>query len=77
MPGLVVSVSVVSGTQAKPGDNLLTLEAMKMESTIYSDREGIIEEIHVQPGDRVDGKDLLLVYGKFSIDSQHSVSILP
>ncbi|MDA1141089.1 MAG: pyruvate carboxylase [Planctomycetota bacterium] len=67
MPGLIVSVSVESGTQAKPGDKLLTLAAMKMESTIYADREGIIEEVLVQPGDRVDGKDLLLVYVKEKI----------
>jgi pyruvate carboxylase len=64
MPGRVVSVSVESGTQTEPGDKLLTLVAMKMESTIYSDREGIVEEVIVQPGVRVDGKKLLLGYGK-------------
>lgn len=64
MPGLVVSVSVEAGSEVKEGDRLLTLEAMKMETTLYSSRDGVVEELCVQAGDHVDTKDLLLVYSE-------------
>ena len=40
MPGLVVSVAVTAGDTVKRGQKLLTLEAMKMETTLYAEHDG-------------------------------------
>ena len=61
MPGLVVSVSVSKGEKVKAGDRLLTIEAMKMETAVYTDRPGKIADIVAGAGTRVDTKDLLIV----------------
>jgi pyruvate carboxylase len=37
------------------------MEAMKMQSTVYSPVPGIIKQMLVQPGQHVEAKDLLLV----------------
>jgi pyruvate carboxylase len=49
--------------RVKAGDVLLTLEAMKMETSIHSPRDGVITELHVSAGAQIDAKDLLMVLG--------------
>ena len=61
MPGLVAKLAVKTGAKVKAGDLLLTIEAMKMETAIHSDRAGKVGEIVVPAGTRVDTNDLLLV----------------
>lgn len=61
MPGSVVSVAVAAGQRIGRGDVLLTLEAMKMETAIRAERNGVVGEVLVGPGDRVEAKDLLIV----------------
>jgi pyruvate carboxylase len=60
MPGLVVRVHVTVGDRVAAGDNLFSLEAMKMETTIRADRSGEVVELLVQPGAQVEAGDLLL-----------------
>jgi pyruvate carboxylase len=60
MPGLVVSVTVAPGEQAAAGQKLVTLEAMKMETTVYAERAGQVAEVLVRKGAQVDAGDLLL-----------------
>jgi pyruvate carboxylase len=60
MPGLVVSVPVAPGEQVAAGQKLCTLEAMKMETTVYAERPGRVAEVLVRPGTQVDAGDLLL-----------------
>ncbi|HEX3726355.1 MAG TPA: pyruvate carboxylase [Pirellulales bacterium] len=60
MPGLVVTVSVKLGDKVPVGHKLLSLEAMKMETTLYAERAGKIVELLVKPGTQVDTNDLLL-----------------
>lgn len=62
MPGMVASISVTSGAKVKDGDLLVTIEAMKMETSLHADRSGTIKAVHVQPGSLVDAKDLLLEF---------------
>jgi pyruvate carboxylase len=62
MPGTVATVAVHLAQPLKRGDVLLTLEAMKMETTIRAERDGIVKEILVRPGQQVDAKDLLFVF---------------
>ncbi|MEL6573906.1 MAG: pyruvate carboxylase [Pseudomonadota bacterium] len=60
MPGRIVSVAVQSGDKIKKGDVLIAMEAMKMETTLQSASNGIVEVVLVQPGDDVDAKELLI-----------------
>ncbi|MGJ8564844.1 MAG: pyruvate carboxylase [Alphaproteobacteria bacterium] len=60
MPGLIGTVSVQVGDVVEVGDLLLSIEAMKMETSIHADHAGTVKTIHVQPGGSVEIKDLML-----------------
>ncbi|MFG6079595.1 pyruvate carboxylase [Paracoccus litorisediminis] len=60
MPGVVASVAVTVGQKVHPGDLLLTIEAMKMETGLHADRDGVVKALHVAPGQQIDAKDLLI-----------------
>lgn len=62
LPGKVTKVFVQPGTNVKKGDLLIVVEAMKMENEIFSNREGIIKEIFVRPGDMVEAYSKLLSF---------------
>ncbi|MGO9513059.1 MAG: pyruvate carboxylase [Steroidobacteraceae bacterium] len=62
MPGTIGTVSVHGGQHLVRGDVLLTLEAMKMETTVRAEQDGVIKEVLVTPGLQVDAKDLLIVF---------------
>ncbi|MFS4437804.1 pyruvate carboxylase [Paracoccaceae bacterium GXU_MW_L88] len=62
MPGIVASVAVSQGQEVKKGDMLLTIEAMKMETALHSDRDGTVAAVHVGAGDQIDAKDLLVAF---------------
>lgn len=63
MPGLVSTVAVSVGQKVTPGDVLVTLEAMKMETSLHAEVSGTIEKIEAGAGTQVEAKDLLLVIG--------------
>ena len=60
IPGLVSALPVSVGTKVGKGDKLLTLEAMKMQTTIYAPCDGVVAEILVQVGETVESKDLMM-----------------
>ncbi|HEX7449281.1 MAG TPA: pyruvate carboxylase [Pirellulales bacterium] len=60
MPGMVVNVAIKPGDTVARGQKLLTMEAMKMETTLYAEREGQIAEVLVEPGAQVDTGDLVI-----------------
>jgi pyruvate carboxylase len=60
MPGLVVNVAVQAGDRVARGQKLLTMEAMKMETTLYAELEGRIAELICKPGTQVQTGDLVL-----------------
>lgn len=62
MPGVVATVLVTVGQSVLKGDGLLTIEAMKMETSITADQDGIIKAIHIAPGAQIDAKDLLIEF---------------
>ncbi|NMB71862.1 MAG: acetyl-CoA carboxylase biotin carboxyl carrier protein subunit [Bacteroidales bacterium] len=53
LPGTVIKVLVKKGDKVSAGQDLLLLEAMKMQNRIKSDREGIIKNVLVKEGDKV------------------------
>ena len=60
MPGRVLSVKVKAGDTVKRNQELLVLEAMKMENSIMADKPGVIKQILVGEGESV-GADAPLV----------------
>ena len=60
IPGMVTSLAVSVGGKVAKGDKLVTLEAMKMYTTINAPVAGVVEAIHAQVGDAVESKDLLV-----------------
>lgn len=62
MPGEIVSVAVRAGQKVSAGSPLVSLEAMKMETTVVAEGDGVIERVLVSQGDRVLSKDLLVVW---------------
>jgi pyruvate carboxylase len=61
MPGMVTGLTVVAGQGVEAGDRLLSIEAMKMETAIFAERAGVVDEIIVHAGTQVEAQDLLLV----------------
>lgn len=59
MPGMVTDIAVGVGTKVKAGDPIISLEAMKMLTTISATTDGTIAEIFVKKGDSVATDDLL------------------
>jgi pyruvate carboxylase len=61
MPGTVATVAATLGARVARGDQLLTLEAMKMETAVRAEAAGEVAEVLVKPGQAVEAKDLLVV----------------
>lgn len=62
MPGLILEISVAVGQTVKENDSLLILEAMKMENSFLSPRDGVIKSIAVEKGHAVDKGQLLIEF---------------
>ncbi|MEM0541915.1 biotin/lipoyl-containing protein [Flavobacterium sp. j3] len=62
MPGLILEISVEVGQSVKENDSLLILEAMKMENSFLSPRDGVIKSIAVVKGNAVDKGQLLIEF---------------
>jgi biotin carboxyl carrier protein len=60
MPGLVLNVFVEVGQEVQKGDNLLVLEAMKMENIIKATGTGKVKNIVVNQKQAVDKNQLLI-----------------
>jgi pyruvate carboxylase len=63
MPGTIATVKAMVGQKVSKGDLLLTMEAMKMETSVRAESDGTIAEVLTKPGMQVDAKDLLVVLG--------------
>ena len=61
IPGQVVSVSVVPGDAVVAGQQLLVVEAMKMQNELRAPRDGVISRVAVAAGRNIEVGDLLLV----------------
>ena len=70
MPGSVVGVAVAVGEEVAVGQKLLTLEAMKMESTLYAELAGKVAEVLVRPGTQVEGGDLVIRFDEIRMQVQ-------
>ena len=62
MPGLVVSLDVEKGEEVKTGQALAVVEAMKMENILRAERDGVIADLRVAPGDSVAVDEIILEF---------------
>lgn len=60
MPGLVLRLSAQEGDVVELHDELLVLEAMKMESRISATSAGTVRHVHVRQGEHVKAGDVLV-----------------
>jgi pyruvate carboxylase len=60
MPGVISTIAVEVGQEVERGDTLLTMEAMKMETSIKAERDATIKRMLARIGDQFDAKDLLV-----------------
>lgn len=63
LPGVILKVHVKVGDTVSLSQELITLEAMKMENSIQADKAGIVQSIHFNNGDSVMEGDVLLTIG--------------
>lgn len=60
MPGLVLKCMVKEGDTIEKDQQLLILEAMKMENIIKAQGSGVVEKVMVKEGDKVEKSQLLV-----------------
>ncbi len=63
MPGMIVDIKVEVGQNINKGDEVLILEAMKMQNSLTSPVSGVIKAIKVKSGDSVKQGDVLVIIG--------------
>lgn len=62
MPGSILNIIAKAGEEVKQGDQLLVLEAMKMENVIKSPGDGIVSKIHVAEKENVEKNQVLISF---------------
>lgn len=64
LPGVIVAILVKPGDAVSRGQELCTLEAMKMKNAIRASREGTIAAVEVNVGDQVGHGQVLMTFGE-------------
>jgi acetyl/propionyl-CoA carboxylase alpha subunit len=64
MPGMVLDVLVTEGQVIKKGDNLVVLEAMKMENNLKAQHDAKVKKVKVSKGTRVEKNEVLIELNK-------------
>jgi acetyl/propionyl-CoA carboxylase alpha subunit len=62
MPGRIVNIAVTIGQELKIGDDILSLEAMKMENVLKAEGIGVVKEINIKNDDVVDKGAILIEF---------------
>jgi biotin carboxyl carrier protein len=60
MPGKIVRVLVKVGDEVKAGQNLVVVEAMKMQSEFKASADHVVAEVLVKEGDTVNANQLMV-----------------
>ena len=61
IPGRIVALNVAPGDAVTAGQQLLVLEAMKMQNELRASRDGTVDRVAIAVGETVEVGDLLLV----------------
>jgi acetyl/propionyl-CoA carboxylase alpha subunit len=60
--GAIVDIRVKPGETVKRGQDLIVLEAMKMENILYAERDAIVESVEVKKGENVAVNQILIKF---------------
>ena len=63
LPGTIVRVAVAAGDTVSAGDVLAVIEAMKMETEIRAEKDGIVSEVLVNAKDVVTSEQPIMILG--------------
>ncbi len=61
LAGKILEINVTVGQTVNEDDEIIILEAMKMENPIFAPSTGTVKEIKVKAGDRVNEGDVLVI----------------
>ncbi|MFZ1037623.1 MAG: acetyl-CoA carboxylase biotin carboxyl carrier protein subunit [Smithella sp.] len=61
MTGKIVSIVVKAGDKVSAEDEVVIMDAMKMEIPVYAPENGTVKEINVKEGDSVKTDQLLMI----------------
>jgi biotin carboxyl carrier protein len=61
IPGTVLEILVEPGQRVSKGDDLMILDAMKMQNRLKCSMDGIVKSVAVNKGDKVSKGTVLLV----------------
>ncbi|MFA6814802.1 MAG: biotin/lipoyl-containing protein [Lentisphaeria bacterium] len=61
MPGTILRIIAEVGTPVKSGDDILIMEAMKMEQAVKAPVDGTVQSIEVAQGDTVDSGEVVAI----------------
>lgn len=62
MPGLVKSISIKKGQPIKQGQELIVIEAMKMENILKSEKDCIVDDVLIKEGSSVSTDEVLITF---------------
>jgi biotin carboxyl carrier protein len=62
MPGRIVQVTIAVGQELHPGDEILSLEAMKMENVLKAEGTGVVKAILISAGQVVEKGTVLVEF---------------
>ena len=60
MPGVIVRLLVAVGQQVAAGDSIIVVEALKMENEFKAPVGGVVQVVHVEPGQTVESGEVLI-----------------
>ena len=70
MPGTIIKVNVAVGDKVNEGDAVIVVEAMKMETNLYTRITGKVTKVNAKEGDRVDSDTVLVVIEKEEVENK-------
>jgi len=61
MTGKIISIVVHIGDQVKEEDEVIIMDAMKMEIPVYAPADGVVKDIQVKEGDSVKTDQVVMI----------------
>ena len=59
--GKIVEILVNVGDAVQEDDELLILEALKMENPVFAPADGVVKEIKVKVSDKVESEEIIMI----------------
>lgn len=67
MPGSLLKINVKQGDRIGEGQCLAIVEAMKMETELFSSVNGSVKKVHAKPGKQVDAGEIIIELERESV----------